>query len=152
MLYNNTPLGEFMNRIKEKYNNYLYKYLGVEIFIYKTLKMDELTKSVLIILMDFYKNAKIEIDNSNDMESLNNAFYKYKKVMNETVESYITTYCDTNNISYEKIKYNEYLINNKKTININDGLTYIYKNLNKIDKKMKIAKGLINNIKGTIKF
>ena len=141
-----------MNRIKEKYNNYLYKYLGVEIFIYKTLKMDELTKSVLIILMDFYKNAKIEIDNSNDMESLNNAFYKYKKVMNETVESYITTYCDTNNISYEKIKYNEYLINNKKTININDGLTYIYKNLNKIDKKMKIAKGLINNIKGTIKF
>lgn len=141
-----------MNRIKEKYNNYLYKYLGVEIFIYKTLKMDELTKSVLIILMDFYKNAKIEIDNSNDMESLNNAFYKYKKVMNETVESYITTYCDTNNISYEKIKYNEYLINNKKTININDGLTYIYKNLNKIDKKMKIAKSLINNIKGTIKF
>lgn len=152
MLYNNTLLGEFMNRIKEKYNNYLYKYLGVEIFIYKTLKMDELTKSVLIILMDFYKNAKIEIDNSNDMESLNNAFYKYKKVMNETVESYITTYCDTNNISYEKIKYNEYLINNKKTININDGLTYIYKNLNKIDKKMKIAKSLINNIKGTIKF
>ena len=141
-----------MNRIKEKYNNYLYKYLGVEIFIYKTLKMDELTKSVLIILMDFYKSAKIEIDNSNDMESLNNAFYKYKKVMNETVESYITTYCDTNNISYEKIKYNEYLINNKKTININDGLTYIYKNLNKIDKKMKIAKSLINNIKGTIKF
>ena len=141
-----------MNRIKEKYNNYLYKYLGVEIFIYKTLKMDELTKSVLIILMDFYKNAKIEIDNSNDMESLNNAFYKYKKVMNETVESYITTYCDTNNISYEKIKNNEYLINNKKTININDGLTYIYKNLNKIDKKMKIAKSLINNIKGTIKF
>lgn len=152
MLYNNTLLGEFMNRIKEKYNNYLYKYLGVEIFIYKTLKMDELTKSVLIILMDFYKSAKIEIDNSNDMESLNNAFYKYKKVMNETVESYITTYCDTNNISYEKIKYNEYLINNKKTININDGLTYIYKNLNKIDKKMKIAKSLINNIKGTIKF
>ena len=152
MLYNNTLLGEFMNRIKEKYNNYLYKYLGVEIFIYKTLKMDELTKSVLIILMDFYKNAKIEIDNSNDMESLNNAFYKYKKVMNETVESYITTYCDINNISYEKIKYNEYLINNKKTININDGLTYIYKNLNKIDKKMKIAKSLINNIKGTIKF
>lgn len=152
MLYNNTLLGEFMNRIKEKYNNYLYKYLGVEIFIYKTLKMDELTKSVLIILMDFYKNAKIEIDNSNDMESLNNAFYKYKKVMNETVESYITTYCDTNNISYEKIKNNEYLINNKKTININDGLTYIYKNLNKIDKKMKIAKSLINNIKGTIKF
>lgn len=141
-----------MNRIKEKYNNYLYKYLGVEIFIYKTLKMDELTKSVLIILMDFYKSAKIEIDNSNDMESLNNAFYKYKKVMNETVESYITTYCDTNNISYEKIKNNEYLINNKKTININDGLTYIYKNLNKIDKKMKIAKSLINNIKGTIKF
>ena len=129
-----------MNRIKEKYNNYLYKYLGVEIFIYKTLKMDELTKSVLIILMDFYKNAKIEIDNSNDMESLNNAFYKYKKVMNETVESYITTYCDINNISYEKIKYNEYLINNKKTININDGLTYIYKNLNKIDKKRKLQK------------
>lgn len=140
MLYNNTLLGEFMNRIKEKYNNYLYKYLGVEIFIYKTLKMDELTKSVLIILMDFYKNAKIEIDNSNDMESLNNAFYKYKKVMNETVESYITTYCDINNISYEKIKYNEYLINNKKTININDGLTYIYKNLNKIDKKRKLQK------------
>lgn len=136
-----------MNKIKEKYKNYLYRYLGAEIFADKTLKMDEVTKSVFVILWDFYNRATAEIDNSSDMEHLNNTFYKYKNVMNETVDSYINLYCNTNNISYEKIKYNEYLINNKKIINIKDGFTYIYKSLSRIAKRNRI----IDNIKDAIK-
>ena len=136
-----------MNKIKEKYKNYLYKYLGAEIFADKTLKMDEVTKSVFIILWDYYNRAAAEIDNSSDMEHLNNIFYRYKNVMNETVNSYINIYCNTNNISYEKIKYNEYLINNKKIINIKDGFTYIYKSLSRIAKRKRIAKYFIEDIK-----
>ena len=136
-----------MNKIKEEYKNYLYRYLGAEIFVDKTLKMDEVTKSVFVILWDFYNRAIAEIDNSSDLEHLNNTFYKYKNVMNETVNSYINIYCNTNNISYEKIKYNEYLINNKKIINIKDGFTYIYKSLSRIAKRNRI----IDNIKDAIK-
>lgn len=136
-----------MNKIKEKYKNYLYRYLGAEIFALETLKMDEVTKSVFIILWDFYNRAAAEIDNSSDIEHLNNAFYKYKKLMNEAVDSYINIYCDENFINYEKIKYNEYLINNRKIINIEDGLTYVYKRLSKIAKRNRI----IDNIKDAIK-
>ena len=141
-----------MNKIKEKYKRYLYRYLGAEIFADKTLKMDEVTKSVFIILLDFYNRATFEIDNSSDMQHLNNTFYRYKSLMNETVNSYINIYCDENNVSYEKIKYNVYLINNKKIINIEDGFTYIYKSLSRIVKKKKITKYFIESMKDAFMF
>lgn len=136
-----------MNKIKEKYKNYLYKYLGAEIFIDKTLKMDEVTKSVFIILWDFYNRATAEFDNSSDIEHLNNMFDRYKNLMNETVDSYINLYCDINSISYEKVKYNEYLINNKKIINIEDGFTSVYKRLSRIAKRTKIIEEIKDSIK-----
>lgn len=141
-----------MNRIKEKYKNYLYKYLGAEIFALESVKMDEVTESVFITLIDFYKDASLKIDSASYIEQLNNAFYRYKKLMNETVDSYINIYCDMNYISCEKTKYNEYLINNRKIINIEDGFIYIYKSLSKVSRRMRIVRTFVQDIKDTIKF
>lgn len=72
--------------------------------------------------------------------------------MNETVDSYITTYCDIFSITYEKLKYNEYLINRRKEVNIDDGFTYAYNTLNKIVRRKDFRKTLIQDVKDAIKF
>lgn len=148
-----------MENIKKKYKDYLYKYLGAELFADKKLNMDELSESVFLILWDFYKQAINEFETAHDIEELDDIFYKYKKVMNETMDSYITTYCDVNRIDYEKLKYNIYFINNKKEIKIEDGFTYTYNILNKIAKRKDFAltfvqnvKDVVQDVKDTIKF
>ena len=57
-----------------------------------------------------------------------------------------------NYISCEKAKYNEYLINNRKIINIEDGFIYIYKSLSKVSRRMRIVRTFVQDIKDTIKF
>lgn len=141
-----------MDQIKKEYQYYLYKYIGAELFIEKKLDMDESSNLLLIKLIGYYKQASKEFENAYDIESLNDIFYKYKIVMNETVDLYITTYCDTNKISYEKIKYNEYLINNRKLVNIEDGFTYTCKTLNKIARRKKIVRTFLQDVKDVVKF
>ena len=141
-----------MENLKKKYKDYLYKYLGASFFADKKLNMDELSESVFLILWDFYKQAINEFETAYDIEKLDDIFYKYKKVMNETMVSYITTYCDINSITYEKLKYNTYFINNKKEIKIDDGFTYAYNTLNKIVKRKDFRKTLIQDVKDAIKF
>ena len=141
-----------MEKLKNQYKDYLYKYLGAEQFVDKNLDMDEISKSVFLVLMDYYKHAIKEMQSACDIESVEDVFYKYKQVMNDTVDSYITTYCDINSITYEKLKYNTYFINNKKEIKIDDGFTYAYNTLNKIVKRKDFRKTLIQDVKDAIKF
>lgn len=148
-----------MENLKKKYKDYLYKYLGASFFADKKLNMDELSESVFLILWNFYKQAINEFETAHDIEKLDDIFYKYKKVMNETMDSYVTTYCDVNRIGYEKLKYNTYFINNKKEIKIEDGFTYTYNILNKIAKRKDFAltfvqnvKDVVQDVKDTIKF
>lgn len=144
--------GLIMEKLKSKYKEYLYKYLGAEQFVDKNLDMDEISKSVFLVLMDFYKQAIKEMQSACDIERVEDVFYKYKQVMNETVDSYITTYCDIFSITYEKLKYNEYLINRRKEVNIDDGFTYAYNTLNKIVRRKDFRKTLIQDVKDAIKF
>ena len=141
-----------MEKLKNQYKDYLYKYLGAEQFVDKNLDMDEISKSVFLLLMDFYKQAIKEMQSACDIVSVEDVFYKYKQVMNDTVDSYITTYCDINSITYEKLKYNEYLINKRKEVNIDDGFTYAYNTLNKIVRRKDFRKTLIQDVKDAIKF
>lgn len=141
-----------MEKLKNQYKDYLYKYLGAEQFVDKNLDMDEISKSVFLVLMDYYKHAIKEMQSACDIESVEDVFYKYKQVMNDTVDSYITTYCDINSIIYEKLKYNEYLINRRKEVNIDDGFTYAYNTLNKIVRRKDFRKTLIQDVKDAIKF
>ena len=138
--------------IKKGYVDSLCNYLGLETFVTDDMSdMDDITQAIFLILVDYYQHAIKDINACNNKVLAQDYYISYKNIMISILKEYIELYCEHNEIIYEKAKFNSYLINNRKIINIEDGVTCIYKTLRKITKIKKLVKSIFKQVKEAFK-
>ena len=138
--------------IKKGYVDSLCNYLGLETFVTDDMSdMDDITQAIFLILVDYYQRAIKDINACNNKYSAQDYYISYKNIMISILKEYFELYCNNNEIIYEKAKFNSYLINNRKIINIEDGVTCIYKTLRKITKRKKLVKSIFKQVKEAFK-
>ena len=138
--------------IKKGYVDSLCNYLGLETFVTDDMSdMDDITQAIFLILVDYYQHAIKDINACNNKVLAQDYYISYKNIMISILKEYFELYCNNNEIIYEKAKFNSYLINNRKIINIEDGVTCIYKTLRKITKIKKLVKSIFKQVKEAFK-
>ena len=134
--------------IKKGYVDSLCNYLGLETFVTDDMSdMDDITQAIFLILVDYYQHAIKDINACNNKDYVKEYYIRYKNIMINILKEYIELYCEHNEIIYEKAKCNSDLVNNKRIINIEDGITSIYKSLRKISKRKELVKSIFKQVK-----
>ncbi len=126
----------------------LMKYLGLDLCVdYDLSNMDDLTKSVFYMLLNYYYQARLDIEKCESINELYNIYLSYSDKMIAGIEEYIINYCNIHKIKYTKVNSYEYSVNDK-SINIEYGITSVYLELSR---SKKLINRVVNKVKKYIK-